>query len=66
MSWRKFENCSLQELAKGMGITIESLSKISIKQVEQIYQNFIILKNSERQFSIDKIAYCLEEQKGDE
>ena len=66
MGWRKFEGCSLQELAKGMGVTAESLSKVPIKKIEEIYQNFITWKDSENRFHTDKIVYCLEELKRDE
>ena len=65
MGWHNFENCSLQELADNMGVTCESLAKVTIKEVEQIYQNFTTFKDSRLQFKVDKTIYHLEELKKD-
>lgn len=66
MSWRKFNSLTLQELAKGLGVTTESLSKVPIKKIEEIYQNFITWEDSGNRFRTDKIVYHLEELKKDE
>ena len=66
MSWRKFNSLTLQELAKGMGVTTESLSKVPIKKIEEIYQDFITWKDSGDRFHTDKIICHLEELKKDE
>ena len=65
MSWRKFDGCSLQELANGMGVTVESLTKVPIKSIERMYHNFTTLKDAEGQFKRDKIVLCLEEKRGE-
>lgn len=65
MNRTKFEEYSLQELAKGMGYTLESLAKVPIEKVEDLYNNYKTLHDAKRKRTIDEIVYQLEVVKND-
>lgn len=60
-------NLTLEEIAKAMHVTVESLAKLPLSKVIEIFDNYKEGRNRMHQFDMDIIVYHLDkvEEKGE-